>query len=372
MCVTVTNDLTNPSPIRENGNCRDRVALYCVVLGAVFALVATGGWSAISKYRTWGSAVVLKDLSPTVSCNSCGGNPTSPSAFLSNFTWGMFRAVESVNPIYRPCFPLGSQFIYTFGQRPLPSASARSLAKSPASLSSGLRQTAIGVGMAERASPSSRFCFSVSRLAPVSFLSSKRSALAASASILASLADCAAEPASCVINASNWSLSALSSLVFERNWLLIDANSLLPQASPRTPSRTTTVAMMSNQNLHRGGRPGGLTTFQTHNLSPIDQSCTSSRYSETITMTSPTIPKKTANEETIAKCSQKEEDPSSAFMQLSSAAMELRKADMDASRAEASLGKAEGAVANSCMIAAIATLFFLFVMVLVLLRSRKF
>jgi hypothetical protein len=57
---------------------------------------------------------------------------------------------------------------------------------------------------------------------------------------------------------SNWSLSALSSLVFDRSWLFMEANSLLAQASPKTPA-TTSRHFSQGIDLMAGGgaKPAG-------------------------------------------------------------------------------------------------------------------
>ena len=68
--------------------------------------------------------------------------------------------------------------------------------------------------------------------------------------------------------------------------------------------------------------------------------------SETMTMTSPTIPTPTTNEETIARTSHGVEAPSRLLMELSKTEMLLCNADMDASRAEAFWGAAEARVAK--------------------------
>ncbi len=103
---------------------------------------------------------------------------------------------------------------------------------------------------------------------------------------------------------------------------------------------------------------------------PRAQSSVSSRSSETMTITSPTIPTKTAKDETIARVSQGEDDPSREFIELSNVAMELRKADMDASKVEAEMGKAEARVAHWY---GITTIFLLFcVVVTAAIWGRKF
>lgn len=84
-------------------------------------------------------------------------------------------------------------------------------------------------------------------------------ACASASARLALSAEVAAVPASFVTTASSWSLSALNSLVFERSWLLMDANRELARVSPRIPNKTTIVAKMSNQNLQRGDLAGGRT-----------------------------------------------------------------------------------------------------------------
>jgi hypothetical protein len=145
-------------------------------------------------------------------------------------------------------------------------------------------------GVRNPCSPSASFeTFSASCLAVFA------AASAASASVRAVLADAAALPACSVITASNWSLFALSSLVFERKSLLIDATLAAALASPKTPPNTRRVAAMSNQNLHPGGLSGA-------RMMPCRQSSKSSRYSETMTAISPAIPIPTATAQSQPKC----------------------------------------------------------------------
>jgi len=357
--------------VKKLAKCRDRVALYGVVLGVVFTLVATGGWAATSKYRTWGSAGVLRDLSPMGSCNSCGGNPTSPNAFLSNLTCGISRAIESVNPIYTPYFPLGNQFRYALGQWALPSASERSPAKSPASLSSGLWQIAIGVGMVESALPIDTFCFSESRRAPASFLSLTRSSEAASASILAcadalaaSIADCFASPASSVTSASNWSLLLLKSPFFVRNWPLICAITIPNANSPKMPNTTRDVAPIPSHSFRLDGRSGGRTIPRRH-------ASDSSLCSHTINQISAATPMTTQIVKNGSSLSQNADQRSREFIELSNAEIELFKADTELSKAEESEGRLEAAWVKSVAITAIALLLLLAARIGKLIVARR-
>ena len=104
---------------------------------------------------------------------------------------------------------------------------------------------------------------------------------------------------------------------------------------------------------------------------PRAQFSLSSRSSETITMTSPTIPKKTTNDEIIANHSHGAEDPSKVFKELSSAEIELFKADMEAANAEESLGRAEATAAKYCGIATIALLCLLAAIIGVLILTLR-
>ena len=173
----------------------------------------------------------------------------------------------------------------------------------------------------------------------------------ASDSSLMMRTDVTASPTSCVTSTSSWSLLALSSLVFERSWLLMDANCILAPASPKTPAKTSKVATMSNQNLQTSGWSGA-------RIMPRLQSSRSSRYSETITTISPTMPIPTANAHDHASVSHQLEDASKVFVELSSAEMQLFRADMEASKAEASMGSVEGVVAKVCIITSMALFFF--------------
>jgi len=165
----------------------------------------------------------------------------------------------------------------------------------------------------------------------------------------ADFADVAASPASSVITASSWSLFALSSLVFDRNWLLIDATSPVAPASPNTPPNTTRVANISNQNLHDGGLSGG-------RRMPRRQSCKPSRCSETMTTISPAIPMPTATAQSQPKVSQLPAEPSVALRELSNAEMELSKADIQLSKEEESAGQIEGRLARCWIITSISLL----------------
>ena len=170
--------------------------------------------------------------------------------------------------------------------------------------------------------------------ASVSRLAIEAACCASVAAIEADIADEPASPAflvasptSWVTTASSWSLLALSSLVFERNRLLIEDTLALAPASKKTPTTTNTVETTSNESQPLEGLSGGWTM-------PRRQFFLSSKKTWKIATNSPATPIPTRTAQHQPNVSQKRDGPPSDPMELSSAWMELFKAEMHASRAE--------------------------------------